>query len=199
MQSRRFWPPVKRMPPKSKNKGSPASVPETQATPGTDSLQATEGQGHADPKMMSDDQKSTIKRLIEQSQERLDPECLTYPDGIEPPASFSEQVKHLIKMIEEDDEAEVTEEDAAQLIDEIKAEITSRNEIHADFRNRRIKSVMQELSDAQHAIAEASTSRTPAKMRPTIWLGQHSACTRWMTAPPCSTPFGMRGPSPWAW
>ena len=143
------------MPPKSKNKGSPVPVPETQATPGTNSLQATEGQGHADPKMMSDDQKSTIKRLLEQSQERLDPECLTYPDGIEPPANFSEQVKHLIEMIEEDDEAEVTEEDAAQLIDEIKAEITSRNEIHADFRNRRIKSVMQELSDAQHAIAEA--------------------------------------------
>ena len=65
--------------------------------------------------MMSDDQKSTIKRLLEQSQERLDPECLTYPDGIEPPADFSEQVKHLIKMIDEDDEAEVTEEDAAQL------------------------------------------------------------------------------------
>ena len=143
------------MPPKSKNKGSPVPVPETQATPGTNSLQATEGQGHADPKMMSDDQKSTIKRLIEQSQERLDPECLTYPDGIEPPANFSEQVKNLIKMIEEDDEAEVTEADAAQLIDEIKAEIISRNEIHADFRNRRIKSVMQELSDAQHAIAEA--------------------------------------------
>ena len=95
---------------------------------------------------MSDDQKSTIKRLIEQSQERLDPECLTYLDGIEPPADFSEQVKHLIKMIEEDDEAEVTEADAAQLIDEIKAEIISRNEIHADFRNRRMKSVMQELS-----------------------------------------------------
>ena len=69
---------------------------------------------------MSDDQKSTIKRLIEQSQERLDPECLTYPDGIEPPANFSEQVKNLIEMIEEDDEAEVTEADAAQLIDEIK-------------------------------------------------------------------------------
>jgi hypothetical protein len=35
---------------------------------------------------------------------------LNLPDGIEPPANFSEQVKHLIEMIEEDDEAEVTEE-----------------------------------------------------------------------------------------
>ena len=69
-------------------------------------------------------------------------------------------------MIEEDDEAEVTEADAAQLIDEIKAEIISRNEIHADFRNRRMKSVMQELSDAQHANAEARLEeQSPANCR----------------------------------
>ena len=106
--------PVKRMPPKSKNKGSPKKslpapvpVPETPATPGTDSLQATEGQGHADPKMMSDDQKNTILRLLEQSQERLDPECFTYPDGNEPSANFSEQAKNLIEMIEEEDRKSV--------------------------------------------------------------------------------------------
>ena len=159
--------PVKRMPPKSKNKGSPKTsvpapvpVPETPATPGTDSFQETEGQGHTDPKMMSDDQKNTILRLLEQSQERLDPECLTYPDGNEPPANFSEQMKNLIEMIEEDDEAEVTEEDAAQLIDEIKAEITSRNATHADSRDKRMLFVMQENLRAQDtakslAIAEA--------------------------------------------
>ena len=78
-------------------------MPETPATPGTDSFQKTEGQGHADPKMMSDDQKNAILRLLEQPQERLDPECLTYPDGNEPPANFSEQVKNLIEMIEKDD------------------------------------------------------------------------------------------------
>ena len=101
------------MPPKSKNEGSPKKsvpapvpVPETPAAPGTYSLQETEGQGHADPKMMSDDQKNTILRLLKQSQECLDPECFTFPDGIEPPANFSEQVKILIEIIEEDDEAE---------------------------------------------------------------------------------------------
>ena len=120
----------------------------------TDSLQDVSGNKSAESEMMSIDQRNTILRLHVKLKERLDPERLIYPDGIEPSASLPESAEVLVKMIADDDEAEVTEADAMRLIDMINAEIMQRNVIHEDFRTKRLKSMMREIADAQRAANE---------------------------------------------